>query len=146
MTEIIIQKATIADASSIEKLETMCFNHSWTKKDIEESFQNSTVFFVAKTNGEVIGYLGMQITLDGGFITNVAVNTNFRRIGVGSKLINALCSFCKSENISSISLEVRESNTPAINLYKKEGFEKVGTRKNFYRDPKENANILTKQV
>ena len=146
MTEIIIQKATIADASSIEKLETMCFNHPWTKKDIEESFQNSTVFFVAKTNGEVIGYLGMQITLDGGFITNVAVNTNFRRLGVGSKLINALCAFCKSENISSISLEVRESNTPAINLYKKEGFEKVGTRKNFYRDPKENANILTKQV
>ena len=144
--EIEILKAQKHDAEGIHNLEVMCFNHPWTKDDILSSFDNSTVFFVAKCEGKIVGYLGMQITLDGGFITNVAVNTNFRRLGVGSKLIKALVEFCKLKNIATISLEVRESNTPAINLYSKEGFIKVGTRKNFYRDPKENANILTKQV
>lgn len=144
--EIEILKATKADTDGISRLEGMCFNHPWTKDDILSSFDNSTVFFIAKCEGKIVGYLGMQITLDGGFITNVAVDTEFRRQGIASKLIEALTHFCESQSIATISLEVRRSNLPSQQLYLKLGFINVGVRKNFYRDPKEDAIIMTKQV
>lgn len=144
--EIEILRAEPYDADGIACLEEMCFNHPWTKDDILSSFGSSTVFFVAKCGEKAVGYLGMQVTLDGGFITNVAVHSNFRRMGVASRLIDSIINFCESSNIKTVSLEVRVSNTPAYSLYSKKGFERIGVRKNFYRDPKEDAIIMTKQV
>ena len=136
--------ATEIDATDIEKLEKECFSKPWTKDDIVDSLKNSTVFFIAKMQNETVGYCGMQNASGDGYITNVAVTEAARKNGVATGLLEVLFDFAKINNLKSISLEVRKSNSPAISLYNKMGFETVGTRKNFYSDPREDANIMTK--
>ena len=78
------------------------------------------------------------------YISNVAVREKFRKRGVASALIDAMNSYCIVNNAEFITLEVRVSNTPAVNLYEKSGFENLGRRKNFYSAPNEDAFIMTK--
>ena len=100
-------------------------------------------FFVATYAGEIAGYVGAHNVLGEVYITNVAVFEKFRRKGVAKKLIDALLESAKAENGNFVTLEVRKSNIPAVSLYEKCGFEKVGERKNFYEKPRENAVLMT---
>ena len=129
----------------IAELEKACFSTPWSEITIKDAFQKGTNFFLALQNGEVLGYLGISVILDEGYITNVAVFPNARKKGVATKLLDYLFDFAKKKALSFVTLEVRESNIPAISLYKKFGFENVATRKNFYDNPKENAIIMTKR-
>ena len=83
--------------------------------------------------------------MDEGYITNVAVSQKERRKGIGTALLNRVFSYSKDNNLSFVSLEVRESNREAISLYTALGFKEEGKRKNFYDKPKEDALILTKR-
>ena len=126
-------------------IETECFSHPWSKQSLEEELNNETsLFLVAKEENEVIGYIGMSIVIDEGYIFNVAVRESYRNKGVATSLINELVTYGKKNNFSFITLEVRESNLPAISLYSKFGFIKAGERKNYYSNPKENAILMTK--
>ncbi len=83
---------------------------------------------------------GLQIFSGEGYVTNVAVLPEYRRRGIAQRLI-----FAEFENeMDFITLEVRKSNTPAIRLYEKAGFENVGIRPHFYTSPDEDAVIMTK--
>lgn len=128
-------------------IETECFLHPWSKQSLEEELNNETsLFLVAKEENEVIGYIGMSIVIDEGYIFNVAVREKYRNKGVATALINELVTYGKKNNFSFITLEVRESNLPAISLYSKFGFIKAGERKDYYSNPKENAILLTKYL
>lgn len=128
-------------------IETECFSHPWSKQSLEEEFSNETsLFLVAKEENEVIGYIGMSIVIDEGYIFNVAVRESHRNKGVATALINELVTYGKKNNFSFITLEVRESNLPAISLYSKFGFIKAGERKDYYSNPKENAILMTKYL
>ena len=126
-------------------IETECFSHPWSRQSLEEELNNETsLFLVAKEGNEVIGYIGMSIVIDEGYIFNVAVREMYRKKGVATALINELVTYGKKNNFSFITLEVRESNLPAISLYSKFGFIKAGERKDYYSNPKENAILMTK--
>ena len=126
-------------------IEKECFSTPWTKDGIESELSNENArFFVAEYMGETAGYLGMHIVLDECYIANVAVREKFRRKGIADKLLSVGEEKAKEESCAFISLEVRVSNEKAIALYKKKGYNEVGTRKNFYSDPTENALIMTK--
>ena len=128
-------------------IETECFSHPWSKQSLEEELNNETsLFLVAKEENEVIGYIGMSIVIDEGYIFNVAVRESYRNKGVATALINELVTYGKKNNFSFITLEVRESNLPAISLYSKFGFIKAGERKNYYSNPTENAILMTKYL
>lgn len=128
-------------------IETECFSHPWSKQSLEEELNNETsLFLVAKEENEVIGYIGMSIVINEGYIFNVAVREKYRNKGVATALINELVTYGKKNNFSFITLEVRESNLPAISLYSKFGFIKAGERKNYYSNPKENAILMTKYL
>lgn len=128
-------------------IETECFSHPWSKQSLEEELNNETsLFLVAKEENEVIGYIGMSIVIDEGYIFNVAVRESYRNKGVATALINELVTYSKKNNFSFITLEVRESNLPAISLYSKFGFIKAGERKDYYSNPKENAILMTKYL
>ncbi len=129
----------------IAKLESICFSEAWSEETLLDAISHATKLFVAEKNGKVLGYVGINCILDEGYITNIAVFPDFRHQGVATALINELFSLAENLSLSFISLEVRESNLSAISLYEKMGFSKVGTRKNFYRDPIENASIMTKR-
>ncbi len=133
------------DETFIAGLEKECFSQPWSEKAILEARENNTIFLVAEENKKIIGYAGLQTVLDEGYITNVAVTKEHRGKGVAKALMEKLLEKGEEQNLSFITLEVRESNLAAINLYKKFGFIKEGERKNFYVSPRENAHIMTKR-
>ncbi len=142
--ELKILKATEKDAYDISLLEAECFSVPWTEENITDSINSATVFYIAKQNGKTVGYLGMQNAMGDGYITNVAVTKDFRKKGVATALLSELFNYATKNSMNFISLEVRKSNLAAISLYQKLGFIDVGTRKNFYTAPKEDAVIMTK--
>lgn len=133
------------DETAIAKLEKECFSEPWSKEAIAESAAEGIRFFVYEESGEILGYAGLQTVLDEGYVTNIAVSPLHRRRGVGKALTNRLDSAAEELSLSFVSLEVRESNEPAISLYTASGYTADGIRKNFYENPRENAIIMTKR-
>ena len=146
MNDIEICSLKLEHIDRILVIDSLCFPTPWSRESLEKEIENSelTKYVIAKKSGIVIGYAGMWIILDEGHITNIAVHPEYRGIGVGSLLLEALIEICKIEFIKSMTLEVRESNARAQNLYKKYGFFQNGIRKGYYRDNKENALIMWK--
>lgn len=120
------------------------------KPGSEEAFlreaRTPSSFYVAAVLGEeVVGFAGMQQVLDEGYITNIAVAESCRRKGLGRAMLSALIDHCRESGASFLTLEVRQSNAPAIALYESMGFLPEGRRKNFYRQPTEDAILMTKR-
>ena len=127
--------------NEVENIEKICFAHPWSKADLERQLNLDTSHFaVATLDGNVVGYMGLQIFSGEGYVTNVAVLPEYRRQGIAKMLIEKQL----QNEMSFITLEVRESNLPAIKLYESCGFENVGIRPKFYTNPTENAIIMTK--
>ena len=142
-----IQVVTMAEEhiSALAQLERECFSDPWSEKALTEELSNpNAVFHVALIDGEVAGYVGMLHVLDEGDICNVAVFDRFRRKGVASALIQHLVDYGVENQLSFITLEVRESNIGAQKFYETMGFETIGVRKNFYDNPKEHAILMNK--
>ena len=136
------------DRSHIEQiaaLERECFSTPWSEAMLTEVlFDSQASFIVAESEeGGVLGYAGLQVVLDEGYIDNIAVEPNARRHGVADELLDVFCRFGEA-NLAFLTLEVRASNAPAIALYRKHGFEEAGRRKNYYTKPTEYAVIMTR--
>lgn len=132
--------------SGIAEIEKACFAVPWSKKSIEESFANGTVFIGAFINNTLVGYCGLMTACDEGYITNIATLPQYRKRGVAKAVLSKIIEYSKENSLSFISLEVRASNKAAINLYTDFGFENMGIRKNFYRLPNEDAYIMTRDM
>ncbi|MBQ3298796.1 MAG: ribosomal protein S18-alanine N-acetyltransferase [Ruminococcus sp.] len=140
-----IEKMTAACIDAVAAIEAEGFSHPWSKKSLEESLKKeNSLFLVAYEDGKVIGYVGMEVIVDEGYIFNVAVSADYRRRGVGYALVRELVTYSMKNSLCFITLEVRESNSAAISLYSKFGFIKAGERKNYYSDPTEAAVLMTK--
>lgn len=139
---MLIKRMEKKDIDSVYEIECACFSNPWSREDIAGQLELETShFLVALVDNRVAGYMGLQIFSGEGYVTNVAVLPEYRRQGIAEALIkNQL-----ENEMEFISLEVRQSNAPAISLYEKCGFENVGIRPNFYTNPNENAIIMTKQ-
>ena len=127
---------------ALAELEKQCFHAPWSEKMLREELGGG-IFLVAEQDGKVQGYVGCQTVLDEGYITNVAVSPDFRRQGIARALIAELTAKAEENKLAFVTLEVRESNAPAIALYTGAGFAPVGKRKNFYSNPTENAVLMT---
>lgn len=121
--------------------------HAWSRNMLAEELDNAlSAFLVAlDESGKVVGYAGLQVVLDEGYITNVAVRPECRRQGIAGKLLQVFLDFAQGNHLAFLTLEVRASNYDAIALYGSRGFRSVGRRKNYYEHPKEDAIIMTKE-
>ncbi len=144
--DFVIRDVERAHIPQIEALEQACFSLPWTAEALCSQLKDAQHEFIAAVDaeGRVLGYVGMLFVLDEGYISNVAVGPDYRRQGIADALIDRLCELCTAHALAFVSLEVRAGNVPAIALYEKHGFEKVGLRKNYYERPKEDALIMTK--
>ena len=129
----------------VAELERICFSVPWSRNMLAEELDNMlSAFLVALDDtGRVVGYAGVQVVLDEGYITNVAVRPECRRQGIAGKLLQVFLDFAKGNQLAFLTLEVRASNYDAIALYGSRGFRSVGRRKNYYEHPKEDAIIMT---
>lgn len=138
---------TVDHLEELEKLERICFSRPWSRKMLAEELENQcAAFLVAEdsVSGRVLGYAGLMVVADEGYITNVAVFPEYRRQGIAAQILQVFLQFAEANRLAFLTLEVRPSNAAAIALYQGFGFEEVGRRKNYYDLPKEDALILTK--
>ena len=132
--------------SQAAELEQLCFTQPWSESSLAILTQQNGVGIAALTDGgKLVGYCGMLTVLDEGQITNVAVHPEFRRTGIGSALLNRLLEEAKTLGVTQISLEVRESNVAAKELYLRHGFSVAGVRKRFYSHPTEDGLVMVRE-
>ena len=137
---------TAEHVPQVAQLEKICFADPWSELSISLELTNVWSYWVVALDGDtVVGYVGSQSSIDEADIMNVAVHPDYRRQGIAENLINTLVAELKNRGCHALLLEVRVSNTPAITLYEKLGFAQIGCRKNYYRNPKEDALILRKE-
>ena len=139
---MIIRRMTFEDVKSVAQIEAECFSMPWSETSFEDSLAREDTVFLVCVDEEVVGYIGMYLSFEEGEITNVAVTPSYRQRGCGNLLMEAVKKEAKARNAECVILEVRVSNEPAISLYKKNGFEEIGIRKNFYEHPNEDAIIM----
>lgn len=146
LTDIEITLADVAHAPDIFEIEKQSFSVPWSIKSIEDFLKNPDAICIVAKLDKVVGYVGMYEVCGEGDITNVAVARDYRGHGIASLLITALIQEAERRSLSKLMLEVRGTNQPALNLYKKYGFTQVGIRKNYYTNPKEDAILMDKIV
>ncbi|MDK2788678.1 MAG: [ribosomal protein S18]-alanine N-acetyltransferase [Epulopiscium sp.] len=130
----------------IYEIEKSCFTIPWSKDAFEKELKENPLayYIVAESKGNILGYAGMWKIADEGHITNIAVHPDFQYQGVGTLLMQGIIEEAQRNHFIGLTLEVRESNIKAQNLYKKFGFVNEGIRKGYYQDTGENAVIMWK--
>ena len=142
-----ITNMTNAHVAPIAQLEKLCFSDPWSEKSIETELScRLSCWLVAMEGDTLLGYVGSQTVMDESDMMNLAVHPDYRRQGTAQALVNALENALRERGSKALTLEVRASNEPAIALYEKLGFQQVGLRKSYYRNPKEDARILRKAL
>lgn len=144
MRETVIAKKE--HLSAIAELEKATFFEPWS--------ENALQFFLSKENfcvalfvdSNLASYCTLTTVLDEAQIVNVATDGSYKRMGCAKETLERVFEECKKRSIVLISLEVRESNVPAIALYNSLGFSVAGKRKNFYTNPRENALVMIKNL
>jgi len=130
----LIRIATSNDLADILSIEKKVFKHPWSKEQLswELNSQPVTENHVMIARGNMIGYIFSHVVDDDVQILNIAIDIPFQHKGYGEQLLSYFLDQFNTD--SSIHLEVRKSNFPAINLYLKFGFHETGTRKGYYAD------------
>lgn len=137
---------TAAQVPQVAALEKCCFADPWSENSVASELENPLSLWLVAMDGErLAGYVGSQTVLGESDMMNVAVDGDYRRHGVGKMLIETLVEHLKARGSHCLTLEVRDSNTPARSLYASLGFSEIGRRKNYYRNPREDALILRKE-
>ena len=137
---------TLAHVSQVAELECICFSDPWSETSIASELDNRLSLWLVAVDGErVAGYVGSQSVMGWADMMNIAVHPDYRRQGIAYELVERLVAALQENDVTCLTLEVRASNAPAKALYEKQGFQQVGLRPNYYRNPKEDALILRKE-
>ncbi|HCL4438847.1 30S ribosomal protein S18 [Clostridium botulinum] len=145
--DIIVLPFSLEHIDGVMEIDNLSFSVPWSRNSYETELKNKFAKYIVVLNKEtnkVLGFAGMWLIIDECHITNIAVHPNYRGLGIGNILTNEIIDICKEHNLTGITLEVRESNTAAKNLYYKYGFKDSGIRKGYYADNNENALLMWK--
>ena len=119
------------------------FDNFWNYNILKQELENdNSIYIVAKNENQIVGFGGIWKAIDDVHITNIVVKKNYRKLGIGTKILERLIEISKELDFKSITLEVNENNINAIKLYKKFGFKNLGIRKKYYNNVN-NAIIMT---
>jgi len=158
-----VRRMREADLPAVRAIETVSFSNPWSDNTFRGEIQNisisSPMVVVRKpgnplapdgacaggrvvADGEVVAYIVYWQIRDDVQINNVAVHPDHRGLGLGEAMMRYAIAKVRAAGASFVTLEVRQSNTAAVTLYKKLGFEILGTRKNYYTKPDEDAHVM----
>ena len=137
-----VETLTAEHLEQVAELEQLCFADPWSEKALELLLGDGAYGAVYLSNGKVMAYGGILWAPDEGQITNIATHPDARRCGMGAAILEHLIAVARARGCEQLSLEVRVSNTPAISLYERYGFLKMGIRRGFYKHPTEDAYVM----
>jgi ribosomal-protein-alanine N-acetyltransferase len=147
MPEILLRKMQATDIPEVLKIERISFTTSWSENAfLKEIHKLYSLTKVAVLGDKVIGYICANYIMDEGHIMNLAVHHNFRRRGIGTKLVEEILDELKENDCRYIYLEVRFSNLRARNFYERFGFRVAGIRRNYYSSPIEDAALMMRKL
>ncbi len=139
-----ITPMTPETVAPVAELEHASFSTPWSETSIREELSNEwALWLVAFAGDSFLGYIGIQYGPDGGDIMSIATAPASRGKGVAKALIRSARDFLREKGLGYLTLEVRPSNLSALGLYQAMGFTEVGRRKKYYRNPTEDAILLT---
>jgi len=132
----------------VMEIENQSFPTPWSKTAFSHEIAGNdfAYYIVALIGNKVVAYAGMWIILDEGHITTLAVHPEYRRQGIGTRLLQELITEAERRGCAKMTLEVRPSNDRALKLYGKTGFVSYGLRPGYYSDTGEDAVIMWKQL
>ena len=137
-----IQKLTPDYVSAVAAIEKRCFSNPWSETAVNAELENHcSEIYIALVDGTTAGYANIYTVLDEMDIVRVAVLPEYRRQGIAAEILKTVL----AEKQGTVYLDVRESNHPAISLYKSLGFVDTGVRKNYYTNPTENAILMMRE-
>jgi len=138
----------LQDLGYVLRLDRLSFPTPWTKSAfLSELLENERAYYlVAKWGGRPVGYIGVWIIAQEGHITNIAVHPDFRRRGIGTRLLKAIEALTAERGGLRMTLEVRKSNLGAQRLYQRLGFRPAGIRPGYYKDNNEDAVVMWKRI
>lgn len=132
-----------ADLGQVADLEKACFTESWSYALLEAGIHSPyDVYYVYEQEGRILGYCNLRLLAGEGEVQRIAVLPAFRRLGLAREMMGVMVDYAIKNHAVSISLEVREGNLPARNLYETYGFRAEAVRKGYYRNPSEDALIM----
>jgi [ribosomal protein S18]-alanine N-acetyltransferase len=144
-----LDAATLDDLPALVSLERTCFTHPWTPAQLAEPLRHQAGGQVlvlrspdAPAPRHVVAYCIYRIVLDELDISTLAVDEPWRRSGLGRWLLQRVLELAEHRGTSAAFLEVRQSNWSALELYRSVGFDILGTRRDYYETPREDAFIL----
>lgn len=143
LSRIVIDDMKLDDLPEVLAIETKSFKTPWSDALFRnEIFKSIAVSRVAKIDGRVVGYLCSNLIIDEGHILNLAVHPDYRRLAIASQMIEEMLDFMRENDCRAVFLEVRSSNEEALRMYEKFGFSVIGTRKDYYVSPVEDAVVM----
>lgn len=138
-----IRRMTAADLEQVAGLEQACFSEPWSYALLKSGLSAVyDAYFVAVQEEQVQGYAVLRVLAGEGEIQRIAVLPAYRRLGLASELMAAVVTYARVKETFSLSLEVRDSNLAARNLYESYDFRATAIRKDYYRNPVETAIIM----
>ncbi len=142
-----IKKLKCEHTHRVHKVLCDAFLNPWSEDTVRTLLQSDkAVCFGAFEGEELVGYAVLEWVLDEGSLTDIAVLKEFRGRGISKLLMDEIVKAAKDMSLQFVTLEVRESNVPAVSLYKKYGFADVGKRPRYYSTPTEDAVLMTKYM
>ena len=146
--DICVREMQESDIDRIVEIEQESFSPPWSREAflLELTKNILAKYIVVEVEDRVVGYGGIWLIIDEGHITNIAIDKEYRGLGLGNKLLEGLIQLCIDRDIKAITLEVRKSNEIAKGLYKKDGFKECGIRPGYYTNNNEDAIIMWKTI
>ena len=135
------------DVSEVARIEKVSFSDPWSASEFSAVLASPhAIFLVACDASDAIGgYIVTMSVLDESEVLNIAVDPAHRGKSLGAMLLDRSLDVAERRGSRSTFLEVRESNEPAIRLYRSRGFEEVSRRRGYYRSPVEDALVLRRR-
>lgn len=115
-----------------------------TEEELRAQLENLGASYIAAVSdsGELLGYAGLQVVMDEGYLVNLTVKERYRRQGLGTELVNVFLRFGQV-NLSFLTLTCRSSQFGTQSFFRSLGFEAVGTRRDFFGEPDEDGTLMT---
>ena len=129
---------------SVLRIESQVYPRPWSLGLFmsELTLRSTRAYYVARVDGEVVGYAGLMVVADDGHVTTLAVHPDWQRRTIGTRLLLALAGEALRRGATSLTLEVRMGNEPAQTLYRRFGFVPAGVRRGYYVETNEDALVM----
>ena len=142
-----IRKAEGADAAALAELEALLFSDAWSQEGISSSLASPfSLALIALTDGKAVGYLLASVLAPEGELLRIGVHPEYRRQGIGGRLMERFATEAEGLSCDSLFLEVRSQNEGAIALYRRFGFSDCGVRKKYYHRPEDDALLMKAEI